>query len=91
MSLPEESCQPTPAVSRRSLCMALVSGAALLQSGCLGLASNLMHAVGMDMIPPEYEGFEEKTVAIITISDSFRYNSITIIKSLSNRTFFFIR
>ena len=53
--------------------MALVSGAALLQSGCLGLASNLMHAVGMDMIPPEYVGLEDKAVAVITISDSSSY------------------
>lgn len=74
MSLPKESFKSNqPSVSRRSLCMALVSGAALLPSGCLGLASNLMHAVGMDMIPPEYEGFEEKTVAVITISDSSSY------------------
>ncbi len=32
-----------------------------------------MHAVGMDMIPPEYEGLEDLTVAVVTISDSSSY------------------
>ena len=74
MSLKEESVKSNrPEFSRRAFCTALVSGTALLQTGCLGLASNLMHAVGMDMIPPEYEGFEDLTVAVITISDSSSY------------------
>ena len=74
MSLKEDTAKNIqPEISRRKLCMAMISGAAVLQTGCLGLASNLMHAVGMDMIPPEYEGFEEQTVAVITISDSSSY------------------
>jgi len=28
-----------------------------------------MHAVGADMIPAEYEGLEEQTVAVVTLSD----------------------
>ena len=74
MSLKEKTIKASPSqLSRRAVCMALVSGTNLLQTGCLGLASNLMHAVGMDMIPPEYEGFEDQTVAVITISDSSSY------------------
>lgn len=75
MSLKEESVKSNQLkLNRRAVCMAMFSGTALLQTGCLGLASNLMHAVGMDMVPPEYEGFEEQTVAVITISDSSSYS-----------------
>ena len=50
--------------------LSLVSLAALVQTGCLGLASNLMHAAGMDMIPAEYEGLEESAVAVVVLTPS---------------------
>lgn len=43
------------------------------QTGCLGLASNLMHATGMDMIPAEYEGLEDATVAVVVLTPSPRH------------------
>ncbi|TWU59033.1 hypothetical protein Poly51_18180 [Rubripirellula tenax] len=58
---------------------------AMLQSGCLGLASNLMHAVGMDMIPAEYEGFEGASVAVITMTDSSQYSNDVAARELSRR------
>ncbi|TWU49672.1 hypothetical protein [Rubripirellula reticaptiva] len=65
--------------------LASVGAVSLVQTGCLGLASNLMHAVGMDMIPAEYEGFEGSTVAIITLTDSSQYSNDVAARDLSRR------
>lgn len=51
----------------------LVAATAIVQTGCLGLASNLMHAAGMDMIPAEYEGLEDSSVAIVVLTPSARH------------------
>ena len=72
-------------LSRRALCLTLISGTALLPTGCLGLASNLMHAVGVDMIPPEYEGLEDSTVAVVTVSDSSQYSNDVAAHELSQK------
>lgn len=65
--------------------MASIGGSAVLQTGCLGIASNLMHAVGMDLIPAEYEGLNESTVAIVTITDSSQYTNDVAARELSTR------
>lgn len=52
-----------------------IIAAALLPAGCLGLASNLMHAAGLDLIPAEYEGFEESAVALVVLTPSARHTS----------------
>lgn len=66
----------SPLGSRRNAlrigCIAALAAAALAQAGCLHMA-NLMHAAGLDMIPPEYDGLEDSTVAIVTVSDSSQY------------------
>ncbi|MGI9474276.1 MAG: hypothetical protein ACR2NZ_22230 [Rubripirellula sp.] len=82
---PKKTSKFGAALSRRTLCLTLISGTALLPTGCLGLASNLMHAVGVDMIPPEYEGLEDMTVAIVTVSDSSQYANDVAAHDLSRK------
>ncbi len=69
----------------RSAILASAGVFAVAQSGCLGLASNLMHAVGMDMIPADYEGFENSTVAIITLTDDSQYSNDVAARDLTRR------
>lgn len=52
----------------------LASCILLTQAGCLGVLSNLMHAVGADRIPPEYEGLAKSKVAIVTMTDQSQYS-----------------
>ncbi len=65
--------------------LAGVGAVAIVQTGCLGLTSNLMHAAGMDMIPAEYDGLEESTVAILTISEGTQYSNDAAARDLSRR------
>lgn len=48
---------------------------AILPAGCLGLASNLIHATGLDMIPAEYKGLEDSSVALVVLTPSARHTS----------------
>ncbi|QDT06601.1 hypothetical protein K227x_50120 [Rubripirellula lacrimiformis] len=68
-----------------SVALGCITISAIFQSGCLGLASNLMHAVGMDMIPAEYEGFEDAAVAIVTVTDGSQYSNDIASRDLSRR------
>ena len=63
-------------------CGAILSGAFLMQAGCTPLAT-MMHAVGVDMIPAEYEGLEDSTVAVITLTDSSQYSNDVTSRELS--------
>jgi hypothetical protein len=45
----------------------------LTQPGCLGITSNLMHMVGADMIPPQFEELKESRLAIVTSTESSHY------------------
>ncbi len=80
---------PTFAASRitillaKTTCLALMALAAVVQSGCLGLASNLLHAVGANMVPAEYKGLEDKTVAVITMGDGSQYSDDVATRELS--------
>ncbi len=56
-----------------ALVAALLTGLMLTQPGCLGITSNLMHMVGADMIPPEFEGLEDCRLAIVTSTESSHY------------------
>ncbi|WP_246112800.1 hypothetical protein [Allorhodopirellula solitaria] len=55
------------------------------QAGCLGIVSNLMHAVGVDRIPPEYEGLEESKVAIVTMTDQSQYSDDVAARLLTRK------
>ena len=73
------------ALTRRTLCLSLIAGTALIPTGCLGIASNLMHAVGADMIPAEFEGLEDMTVAVVTASDSSQFANPLAAQELSRK------
>jgi len=78
----------SPAARRRvgwAISLASLGALAVVQTGCLGIAANLMHAVGMDMIPAEYEGLQESTIAIITVTDSSQYANDVASRELSRR------
>jgi len=56
----------------------------IAQTGCvIPFAANLMHAVGADMVPAEYEGLEKKTVAIVTSTDGSQYSQDVVARELN--------
>lgn len=55
------------------LAVLLLACLMLTQPGCLGITSNLMHMVGADMIPPQFEGLEENRLVIVTSTESSHY------------------
>ena len=61
---PDRRRTARPRISRRVV-LASLPIAALPAAGCLGLASNLMHAAGMDMVPARYEGLEKSKTAVV--------------------------
>lgn len=63
----------------------LASCVLLTQTGCLGLLSNLMHAVGADRIPPEYEGLAKSKVAIVTMTDQSQYSDDVAARLLTRK------
>ena len=63
-------------------CLAAI---ALCQSGCLGLASQVMRVAGMNLIPAEYDGLNKSTVAIVTMTDSSQYTNDSAARELSRR------
>lgn len=52
----------------------LASCLVMTQTGCLGVLSNLMHAVGANRIPPEYDGLAKSKVAVVTMTDQSQYS-----------------
>ncbi len=50
--------------------------------GCTGLAT-FMHAVGVDMIPAEYEGLKNQKVAIVSLTESSQYSNDVTSRELS--------
>lgn len=63
----------------------LTSGVLLTQPGCLGLLSNLMHAVGADRVPPEYDGLAKSKVAIVTMTDQSQYSDDVAARLLTRK------
>ncbi len=65
--------------------LALVLAAGLLlasQTGCM-LYANLMHAVGADRVPPDYDGLEDTRLAIVTVTSGSQYSDDVSAKQLS--------
>lgn len=72
--------------SRRNACKAfLISTIVLSQTGCLGMAANLMNAVKGHTVKAEFEGFEGKRVAVVTLTDSSQYSDDVSARMLSRR------
>ncbi len=63
----------------------LFSGLILTQTGCLGLVSNLMHAVGADRIPAECEELKDSKVAVVTMTDQSQYTDDIAARLLSRK------
>jgi hypothetical protein len=64
--------------------LTLIGAASLLQLGCaVPFAANFLHAVGADMVKPEYEGFAEQTVAVVTLTDGSQYSQDVVARELS--------
>ncbi|MEM9828895.1 MAG: hypothetical protein AAF958_20075 [Planctomycetota bacterium] len=72
-------------VSAGLIAATTVGGICVLQSGCLGLASNLMHAAGMDLVPAEYEGLEDQLVAVVVRTPSNRHHDDQIAGDMAIR------
>ena len=54
------------------------------QAGCIiPMIANVMHALGKDQIPPEFEGLEESTLAIVTVTDGSKYSDDAGARELS--------
>ena len=62
--------------------VAILTTTILLSSGCTPLAT-FMHAVGVDMIPAEYEGLKNSTVAVVTLTDGSQYSNDVSARELS--------
>jgi hypothetical protein len=63
--------------------MAACVGILGTQTGCVGLMANLVHAVGADKIPANYDGLKKSRVAIVTISDNSQYSDDLAARQLS--------
>jgi hypothetical protein len=55
------------------------------QTGCLGLASQMMHVAGLNLSPAECDGLDDSTVAVVTITDSTQYTNDSAARDLSRR------
>ena len=86
-SSPQSEVPPPAQLRQWSIIAGLVIIGAILttQSGCLGLYSNLMHAVGADKGPAEFEGLTESRLAIVTVTDSSQYSNDTSARLLSRQ------
>lgn len=58
---------------------------AVTQTGCLGVYSNLAHAVGADMTPAKFDGLEKQKVAVVTSTDNSPYSDDISARLLSRK------
>jgi hypothetical protein len=63
----------------------LVAIVLLTQSGCLGLAANLMNVVKGHTVKAEFKELEGKRVAVVTLTDSSQYSDDASARILSRR------
>ncbi|KAA1261925.1 hypothetical protein LF1_44860 [Rubripirellula obstinata] len=90
MRLDQTQTIPNPkpkSASNPLWCVAIATciAAAVCQTGCLGVASQVMRVAGMNLIPAEYEGLNKSTVAIVTMTDSSQYTNDSAARDLSRR------
>lgn len=77
--------RPPRRIARSVPAAALVIAAAVsVQTGCVKFASNLAHVMGADRIPAEYEGLNESTVAVVTITDAGKFADDASARLLNN-------
>lgn len=78
-------CVFSRAWSRALLPLSLTAIAISSQAGCLGLAANLMNVVKGHTVKADFDGLEEKRVAVVTITDSSQYSDDASARILSRR------
>jgi len=71
--------------SRRAFVYCMVAGGLAVQTGCLGIAANLMNVVRGHTVKAEYPGLEGKRIAIVTVTDSSQYSDDASARILSRR------
>lgn len=69
--------------SSRALSLLLLGLLVVNQTGCLGLAANLMNAVKGHSEKAEFAGLEEQRVAVVTLTDSSQYSDDASARILS--------
>ena len=70
-------------LARAAGLVALASLVTTTQPGCLGVYANLMHAVGADKVPAEYNELEDSSVVIVTTTNSTHYSDDATARLLS--------
>ncbi len=70
---PSATAAPWRLASSHAVAALLLAAVIVSQPGCLGLAANLMHMVGADMVPPGCEELEDSRVAVVTTTESSHY------------------
>lgn len=71
--------------SRRACLFSLLGSGLVMQSGCLGLAANMVNMVRGHSVKAEFPGLEGKRVAVVTITDSSQYSDDAAARILSRR------
>lgn len=77
--------EPLQQINRRKALLSVLASAGFLatQSGCIPLVANVIHAVKGSDVPAEYDGLEEKKVAVVTVTDSSAYSDDTAARILN--------
>lgn len=65
--------------------LALLALVTATQSGCLGIMANLIHAVGADKVPAEFDELEDCHIAVVTLTDNSQYSDDVVARTLSRR------
>lgn len=73
--------------SRRSFawraCVGLALTSLLLQTGCVGALAQLLYVVKGHKIKAEFAGLQEKTVAVVSVTDSTAYGPDTLSSTIN--------
>ena len=68
-----------------ALAFGLIAVGLATQTGCLGMAANLMNVVRGHTVKAEFPGLADKRVAIVTVTDSSQYSDDASARILSRR------
>jgi hypothetical protein len=71
-----------PRQGQKAFSLGLLASLIVASAGCTGLAT-FMHVAGVDMVPAEYDGLKNSTVAIVTLTESSQYSNDVTSRELS--------
>lgn len=76
----------TPVRTAGTIVLCLASFCLVItQTGCLGILSNVMHAVGADKVPPECAELKDSKVAILVMTDQSQYSDDVAARLLTRK------